>query len=65
CNNPNQCELSPDMTEALQRFSVPHICEYEQAKRQLVEKIVNKVLQNAVPLMMALLEEELQKREAE
>ncbi|KAK3345628.1 hypothetical protein B0H65DRAFT_509280 [Neurospora tetraspora] len=65
CNNPDQCALSPDMVEAMQRFSVAHICEYEQAKRLLVDKIVNKVLQNAAPRIMALLEEELQKREEE
>ncbi|KAK3949473.1 hypothetical protein QBC32DRAFT_36068 [Pseudoneurospora amorphoporcata] len=63
CSNPDKCELSPDMAEAMQRFGVPHICEYEQAKRLLVEKIVNKVLQNAAPRIMALLEEELRKRE--
>ncbi|KAH7629454.1 hypothetical protein B0T09DRAFT_384453 [Sordaria sp. MPI-SDFR-AT-0083] len=65
CTNPNKCELSPDMAEAMHRFSVPHICEYEQAKKLLVDKIVNKVLQNAAPRIMALLEEELQKREEE
>lgn len=65
CANPDKCELSLDMVETMQRFSVPHICEYEQAKRQLVDKIVNKVLQNAAPRIIALLEEELQKREGE
>lgn len=87
CKNPGQCELSPDMAQAMERFSVPHICEYEQAKTLLVKKvfsrlpsksegfyandkilslqIVDKVLQNAAPRIMALLEEELQKREAE
>ncbi|KAK1773388.1 hypothetical protein QBC45DRAFT_398086 [Copromyces sp. CBS 386.78] len=63
CSNRDKCELSPDMAAAMQRFCVPHICEYEQAKRLLVEKIVNKVLQNAAPRIMALLEEELRKRE--
>ncbi|KAK3947776.1 hypothetical protein QBC32DRAFT_383141, partial [Pseudoneurospora amorphoporcata] len=65
CNNPNQCELSPDMAEALQRFSIPHICEYEQADRLLVDKMVNTALQKAAPYMLARLEEELQKWVAE
>ncbi|KAJ4352686.1 hypothetical protein N0V85_009643 [Neurospora sp. IMI 360204] len=65
CNNPNQCELPPDMAESLQRFSIPHICEYEQAERLLRNKVFNTALQMAAPYMLALLEEELQKRMAE
>lgn len=39
CKDPDQCELSPDMVDAMQRFSVPHVCQYDQAKRLLVDKV--------------------------
>lgn len=39
CGQPETCELSPDMSQALRRFSIPHKCKFVEAKRELVDKV--------------------------
>ncbi|KAK3949475.1 hypothetical protein QBC32DRAFT_219629 [Pseudoneurospora amorphoporcata] len=65
CPIPEACELSPEMSSTMRHFSVRHNCLYAEAKKQLVDKIVHKVMDNAAPRIMALLEEELERRAAE
>ncbi|KAJ4379048.1 hypothetical protein N0V85_008900 [Neurospora sp. IMI 360204] len=50
------------MSQALRRFSIPHECKFLEAKRLLVDKIVNTVTENTSDRIIALLREELQKR---
>ncbi|WPJ66319.1 hypothetical protein SMAC4_14031 [Sordaria macrospora] len=33
-----KCQLSPEISNALQRFSIPHTCKFVEAKRELVDK---------------------------
>lgn len=39
CPHPETCELSPEMSQALQRLSIDHNCKYSEAERELVDKV--------------------------
>ncbi|KAK1773386.1 hypothetical protein QBC45DRAFT_85161 [Copromyces sp. CBS 386.78] len=61
CNDPARCELSPEIRNALERFSLPHKCQFVEAKRLLVDKIVGTVLDNTSSSITAVLQNELEK----
>ncbi|WPJ66307.1 hypothetical protein SMAC4_14030 [Sordaria macrospora] len=39
CNDPARCELSPEISSALERMSLPHMCRFADAKSLLVDKV--------------------------
>ncbi|KAK3345484.1 hypothetical protein B0H65DRAFT_589099 [Neurospora tetraspora] len=65
CKDPAQCQLSPEISNALQRFSIPHTCRFAEAKRQLVDKIIDDVLDKRASSIAAVLQQEFLKWEDE
>ncbi|KAH7629461.1 hypothetical protein B0T09DRAFT_156858 [Sordaria sp. MPI-SDFR-AT-0083] len=65
CSDIAKCQLSPEISNALQRFSIPHTCKFVEAKRELVDKIIHNVLDQRASSIAAILQQELQKCEKE
>ncbi|CCC05569.1 hypothetical protein SMACR_12719 [Sordaria macrospora] len=65
CQDPTKCELSPEISNALERFSLPHNCKFAQAKRQLVDKIVSDIMNDKSSSITTVLQDELRKWENE
>ncbi|KAH7629477.1 hypothetical protein B0T09DRAFT_245025, partial [Sordaria sp. MPI-SDFR-AT-0083] len=59
CNDPARCELSPEISSALERMSLPHMCRFADAKSLLVDKIAGTILERTSSDIAALLHEEL------
>ncbi|KAK3400465.1 hypothetical protein B0T20DRAFT_476582 [Sordaria brevicollis] len=80
CSDPARCQLSQEVANALERFSISHTCNFEQAKRLLVDQvhnpqahlrstilfiIIGKVLDTRSESIAAVLQEEIRKWESE